>query len=197
MPFFTSGGDKEKLMILFALKNAAIPLSREQLTAIMAEQGLDNYISVAQHVIELEETACLASVPTFRIQTLVLTKRGEEVVSLFSGMLPKSVRDGITDFIDLNRDAFRLENNSQAETLARTDGDYTTSLALVENGEAFFEIRLRLPSARYTRIAEKQWSKLSKKLYLDTVLALTTEDENPSQDEAESGGGDPAGREEP
>ena len=175
MAFFTSGGDREKLMILFALKTAVIPLSREQITEVMVEFGTENYFGIARHIIELEETACIATVPAHRLQTIVLTKRGDEIVNLFSGMLPKSSRDGIADFIARNIDKYRTENTAQAETRSRTDGDFTTSLALVENGEAFFEIRIRLPAAKYTRLAERRWDKVSKKLYMDALLALTTE----------------------
>ena len=63
MSFFSNGGDKEKLMILYTLKKALIPLSREQITEVMSEHGLENYIAIAQHITELEETACLATVP--------------------------------------------------------------------------------------------------------------------------------------
>ena len=182
MSFFSNGGDKEKLMILYTLKKALIPLSREQITEVMSEHGLENYIAIAQHITELEETACLATVPMYRLQTAVLTKRGEEVVNLFSGMLPKSLRESIDSFLEAHSDEFRRENSSQVETRSLTDGNFTTSLALVENGDAFFEIRIKLPAAKYTRIAERQWEKLNKKLYMDTLLALTTEEESDQHD---------------
>ena len=161
MAFFTSGGDKDKLMILYSLKKAGIPLSREQITAVLSEHGLDNYITISQHVIELEETACIATVPAYHLQTIVLTRRGEEVVNLFSSMLPKSLREGIDAVIDARADEFRRENTSQVETRSLTDGNFTTSLALVENGDAFFEIRIKLPAAKYTRIAERRWDEVS------------------------------------
>ncbi|MBQ1684409.1 MAG: DUF4364 family protein [Clostridia bacterium] len=176
MAFFTSGGDKEKLMILYSLKKAGIPLSREQITAVLSEHGC-NYITISQHVIELEETACVATVPAYRLQTIVLTKRGEEVVNLFSSMLPKSLREGIDAVVAAKLDDFHRENTVQVETRSLTDGNFTTSLALVENGDAFFEIRIKLPAAKYTHIAERRWDKVSKKLYMDTLLALTTEDD--------------------
>ena len=176
MAFFSSGSDKEKLMILYSLKKAGIPLSREQIVGIMSENGLENYIDIAQHIMELEGNACLATVPTYRRQTIVLTTRGEEVVSLFAKTLPRSLRDGIDAYVERKLDDFRRENTSQAETRRISDTDYTTSLALVENGDAFFEIRIKLPSAKYTRIAERQWDRINQKLYLQTLLALTQEE---------------------
>ena len=116
MAFFSSGSDKEKLMILYSLKKAGIPLSREQIVGIMSENGLENYIDIAQHIMELEGNACLATVPTYRRQTIVLTSRGEEVVSLFAKTLPRSLRDGIDAYVERKLDDFRRENTSQAET---------------------------------------------------------------------------------
>lgn len=187
MAFFSNGSDKEKLMILYSLKKAGIPLSREQIVTVMCENGLENYMVIVQHIIDLEQNACLASVPAYRLQTIVLTKRGEEVIGLFEGMLPKSLREGIDAFIENKLDDFRRENTSQAETRCLTDGNFTTSLALVENGDAFFEIRIKLPSAKYTRIAERQWDKLNQKLYLDTLLALTREEEAAPEAEQKDG----------
>ena len=176
MAFFSAGADKEKLMILYSLKSAGIPLSREQIASVVYDQGLDNYITLSEHLMELEENSCLATVPTYRLQTMVLTRRGEEVVSLFENTLPRSIRNGLDEFIEAHRDGFRRENTSQVQSKFHTDGSFSTELALVENGEAFFEIRIKLPSAGYTRIAERRWDELNQKLYLDTLLALTSEE---------------------
>ncbi len=176
MAFFSNGSDKQKLMILFALQRAGIPLSREQIVTVMYENGFEDYMTIAQHIIDLEQNSCIASVPAYKRQTIVLSKRGEEVVSLFGGTLPKSLRESIAGYIEGKLDDFRRENSSRAETRILPGDNYETSLALVENGEAFFEIRIKLPSAKYTRIATRQWDKVNQKLYLDTLLALTQEE---------------------
>lgn len=176
MAYFSTGVDKEKLMILYALKKAGMPLSAEQLTAVVCEHGVENYFAVAQHLIGLDEAACIAAVPSHRIRTVAVTKRGEEIVNLFAGTLPKSLREALDASIASKGEEFRRENTAQAETRTHTDGSFTTSLALVENGDAFFEIRIKLPAAKYTRIAERNWEKMSAKLYMDTLIALTADE---------------------
>ena len=135
MAFFSNGSDKEKLMILFALEKAGIPLSMEQIVTVMYENGFEDYMAIAQHIIDLEQNSCLATIPAYKRRTIVLSKRGEEVVSLFGSTLPKSLRESIAAYIEKKIDDFRRENTSQAETRCLSDGNYETSLALVENGD--------------------------------------------------------------
>ncbi len=66
MAFFSNGEDKLKLMILFTLECAEMPLSREQIATVMSENGVENYFDVCEHIIDLEANGCIASVPTFK-----------------------------------------------------------------------------------------------------------------------------------
>lgn len=186
MAFFSTGEDRSKLSVLYILHLAGIPLSREQIATVMFEQGFENYIELSQQFIELENSACIASIPTYSIQTIVLTRRGEEIINLFEKNLPKSLRDSIQSFLSAHLDGFRRENTAQMESEYHSEGRFTTRLSLVENGEPFFEIKIKLPSARYTRIAERRWNEINKDLYLNTLLALTKEEADPSP--AEEGG---------
>ena len=73
MAFFSNGEDKLKLMILFTLECAEMPLSREQIATVMSENGVENYFDVCEHIIDLEANGCIASVPTFKMQMIVMT----------------------------------------------------------------------------------------------------------------------------
>lgn len=186
MAFFSNGSDKEKLMLLYSLKTAGVPLSREQLTAVVSECGLDNFITVSEHVMELENSGFVATVPMHRRETVALTGRGEETLGLFALTLPRSVREKLSEVVAENAESFRRENTTQTETRAATDG-FVTTLSLVDRGEAFFELSIRLPDAKYTRVAERRWNEIGGKLYLDTLLALTHEEKekDASQDAEE------------
>ena len=172
MAFFSNGEDKLKLMILFTLECAEMPLSREQIATVMSENGVENYFDVCEHIIDLEANGCIASVPTFKMQMIVMTPRGEEIMNLFGKNLPKSLRESIEGFVGSNKDEFRRENTSRIITTPLPDGGFDATFALVENGDAIFEIRIKLPNAEYTRLAEKNWEAQNQKIYIDTLLAL-------------------------
>ena len=106
MAFFSNGEDKLKLMILFTLECAEMPLSREQIATVMSENGVENYFDVCEHIIDLEANGCIASVPTFKMQMIVMTPRGEEIMNLFGKNLPKSLRESIEGFVGRNKDEF-------------------------------------------------------------------------------------------
>lgn len=176
MPFFSNGEDREKLAVLYTLKLAGFPLSREQIATVMFEHGYENYITLSERLSELEKNACIATIPSYRIQTVVLTRRGDEIISLFESNLPLSLRTSISDQVAAKAEGFRRENTEQMESSFHSDGSFSTRLSLVEGDEPFFEIRIKLPSAKYTRIAERRWNEINRKLYFDTLLALTGPD---------------------
>lgn len=59
MAFFSNGEDKLKLMILFTLECAEMPLSREQIATVMSENGVENYFDVCEHITIWKQTAAL------------------------------------------------------------------------------------------------------------------------------------------
>lgn len=184
MAFFSNGEDKLKLMILFTLECAEMPLSREQIATVMSENGVENYFDVCEHIIDLEANGCIASVPTFKMQMIVMTPRGEEIMNLFGKNLPKSLRESIEGFVGSNKDEFRRENTSRIITTPLPDGGFDATFALVENGDAIFEIRIKLPNAEYTRLAEKNWEAQNQKIYIDTLLALVKTYQNAQNSDA-------------
>ena len=159
MAFFSNGEDKLKLMILFTLECAEMPLSREQIATVMSENGVENYFDVCEHIIDLEANGCIASVPTFKMQMIVMTPRGEEIMNLFGKNLPKSLRESIEGFVGSNKDEFRRENTSRIITTP-------------------------LPNAEYTRLAEKNWEAQNQKIYIDTLLALVKTYQNAQNSDA-------------
>lgn len=176
MAYFSSGDDRDKLMILYSLRCCGMPVSREQLVTIMAENGAENYFDISERLVELEQNGYIASVPTYLLQMIVLTSRGEEALTLFEKNLPKSLRAALENYIDSHLRDFHRENTSRTISTPLPDGGFDTTFALVENGDAIFEVRLKLPSIRYARIAERNWDSISEELYLSTLLRLTRDE---------------------
>ena len=95
---------------------------------------------------------------------------------------------------------FKVQNNEEMQrmiesirkvgaitpALARPlpDGGFDATFALVENGAAIFEIRIKLPNAEYTRLAEKNWEAQNQKIYIDTLLALVKTYQNAQNSDA-------------
>lgn len=102
----------------------------------------------------------------------------------FRQNLPKSLRESIEGFVGSNKDEFRRENTSRIITTPLPDGGFDATFALVENGDAIFEIRIKLPNAEYTRLAEKNWEAQNQNIYIDTLLALVKTYQNAQNSDA-------------
>ena len=191
MLFFSSGDNKQKLMALYLLRAAKQPLSREQLITAMVELGSDDYFKVAEQLLTLEQNKYIVAVPVFNRQMMAATSLGEEAVSIFDNTLPKSLRESIDAYIESHRKEYHLENTSRVESEVQPDGSVNMMLALIEAGEAIFELRFKLPNLKYERIAERNWNDVSAELYLNTIMKLTDEkpkDEKPKEEKEKQEG---------
>lgn len=185
MLFFANGENRLKLMALYLLRSAKQPLSREQLITAMVELGSDDYFKVAEQLLTLEQNKYIVSVPVFNRQMIAATSLGEEAVSIFDNTLPKSLRESIDAYINAHRKEYHLENTSRVEADVQPDGSVNMMLALIEAGEAIFELRFKLPNLKYERIAERNWNDVSTELYLNTIMKLTDEKEKKDKADAE------------
>ena len=162
-------------MALHLLRSAGQPLSREQLITAMVELGSDDYFKVAEQLLMLEQNKYIVSVPVFNRQMIAATSLGEEAVNIFDNTLPKSLRDSIDVYIEAHRKEYHFENTSRVEAEIQPDGSVNMMLALIEGGEAIFELRFKLPNLKYERLAERNWNDVSTELYLNTIMKLTDE----------------------
>ncbi len=177
--FFANGDDRVKLMILYILRGCHLPLSRAALETALRENPIDgeaeDLFTVPDRLSLLEEGDFIASLTVVGVQMYFLTKRGNDVISLFDNTLPRSLREQLDAYIDEHIDEFHRNCTMRCDYDMLSDGSCQAKFALVESGKPIFELDIALPSAESTRVAQKRWEAASSELYMQVLQWLTLE----------------------
>lgn len=177
MAFFPEGQGRVKLLMLYTIKKFRTPVSREQLYTAMANVDDTDFFSMSELMAELEQEMYVIAVPARDQHLLYLTDRGEELVETFERELPRSVRDEIIGYTDEHRDEVRKSNCIAADALPRPDGSWMLDLAILENENTVFEMKLHLPDAKSANAARENWLRDADGIYIDMLTKLTGEKE--------------------
>lgn len=172
MAFFPEGQGRVKLLMLYIIKRFRTPVSREQVYTAMAEVDGTGFFEMSELMAQLEQELFIVAVPSRDQHLLYLTQKGEELVEAFERELPRSVRDEMVGYTDEHREEIRRANNVFCDALPRPDGSWMVDLALLENGAAVFELKLRVPDSRTANRVRESWLRNADGIYIETFTRL-------------------------
>lgn len=177
MAFFPEGQGRVKLLMLYIIKKFRTPVSREQVYTAMVRVDDTGFFEMSELLAQLEAEMYVLAVPARDQHLLYLTERGEELVETFEREIPRSVRDEVEGYADENRESVKRSNCIFCDALPRPDGSWMVDLALLENGAAVFELKLRVPDSRTANRVRENWLKNADGIYLESYLKLNGSEE--------------------
>lgn len=157
MSYFSDGFTKNKLIVLYVLRELDLALTREQLTALSGERELMPYFELQSAVSELEEEGLVAAVPQAFGQVYSLTAGGRDTIDMFFERLPLSLREDIEDYVRQNGGKVIRSAQYASGTEKLPSGAYRATLKAIEGDNELIALNLLLPDAQSARLACKQW----------------------------------------
>ena len=91
---------ENKLLLLHILKELNRPISNTQLTEIVLENNLINYFTLQQYISELDSSEFIRYEDINEKKLIVLTKKGENVLSFFKDRISPSKISIINNYIN-------------------------------------------------------------------------------------------------
>lgn len=177
--FFANGDDRGKLMILYILRGCHLPLSRADLETALLENPIEgdepDLLTIPGRLSLLEQSGFIASLNVVEMQMYFLTKRGNDVISLFDKTLPKSMKEQLDTYISKHIDEFHKTCTMRSDYDMLSSGGCQAKFALVESGKSIFELEISLPSPESTLTAQRRWENASSELYMQVLQWLTGE----------------------
>ena len=165
MPFFTHGDTKNKLIVLYILASAKIPLSHDQLYRVVDRTDSMSFFSFETILPELESDGFLASFVRPFGDCYGLTDHGMESVELFKNSLPSSVRERIDRIISESAFDFLRETQTTSRLSGNEEDGYTLELLVLNGVQAVFSITLSVASKEAALIMRSNWESKSGELY--------------------------------
>ncbi|MBP3729041.1 MAG: DUF4364 family protein [Lachnospiraceae bacterium] len=161
-----------KLMILYLLQQANLPISNEQISDFFLTTEYTNYISLQQALGELLD-AHLIKASTLRGSTRYeITREGEESLSFFGEKIPEAVRNDINAFLKKNKIRLRNEMAITADYRKSGSTDYDVECEVKEGKLTLMKLTLSVPSEEQARILCDRWPAASQGIYSSIMHTL-------------------------
>lgn len=154
-----------KLIILYMLGRASLPLSKKRVCNFILDKGYTNYIILNQAIGELIDIGMVSSQLINDRPHLALTADGEQTLSFFQANVSDVTKEEINSYLRENK----LELVSDLSILANYDkaptGEYEAHLVAKERGIPLVRITLSVPSEEAAASICENWREKNEEIY--------------------------------
>lgn len=154
-----------KLIILYLLKKAALPLSKQRVCNFILDKGYTNYILLNQAIGELIDAGMVLPQQINERSHLSLTDEGAQTLSFFQANISDVTKEEIHTYLRENR----LELLSEISIVANYDrvsgGEFEAHLLAKEKGVSLVDIRLSVPSEDTAAAICRNWREKNEEIY--------------------------------
>ncbi len=163
-----------KVMVLYFLNRAGIPLTRVQIATFFSEKGYESYVNLQTVFARLAEAGLIQEEQVLNRTLLHLTEEGRQTLTLFSNELTAEIKNDIDTFLKENGKSFQRELQLYANYHMTGGRSFLTTLRMSEQGSTLLEINISLPSEKLARETCRKWSDDHEEIYsylMDHILS--------------------------
>lgn len=154
-----------KLILLYLLGRASMPLSKKRVCDFILDKGYTNYFICNQAIGELMDAGMIVSQLINERPHLTLTAEGEQTLSFFQSNISDVTKAEINAYLKENK----LELISELSVTARYDkastGEYEAHLIAKERGIPLVQITLSVPAEETAASICRNWRKKNEEIY--------------------------------
>lgn len=161
-----------KLIILYMLDRATLPLTRAQIDDFILEKEYTNYLTLQQAIAELCEIQMI-SAQTFHNRTqLILTDEGRSTIQFFDKQISDTIKQEINDYLKEHAIELRNEVSVTGQYHKVSSKSYETILRATERGELLMELKINVPDEKTATAICEQWQKKNEDIYALIIKEL-------------------------
>lgn len=171
MPIFSHGVTKNKLLLMYAMRQTPYSLTEQQLYRIIFDNDFMPYLSFCEAIAELKDDGFLNLCPQPAGDVYVLTDDGIATLDMFLESLPVSERERINAYELKNRET--LKNSAQYLTDMRltAEGGYAVRLQAADKDRMLLEIELPVATRELAQKMRAGWEASCPGIY-DMILDM-------------------------
>ena len=161
-----------KLILLYLLKRAGLPLSKTRVRDFILEKGYTNYIILNQAIGELLDAGMITEQLINERSHFSLTEEGAQTLAFFQGNISDITKEEINTYLRENK----LELISELSVTANYDrsstGEFEAHLLAKEKGIPLVEITLSVPAEETAASICRDWREKDEEIYQMLVERL-------------------------
>lgn len=161
-----------KLIVLYLLHRAALPLSKRRVCDFILYKGYTNYIILNQAIGELIDAGMIAEQLINERPHLSVTEEGVQTLGFFQKNISDVTKEEINDYLRENK----LERIAEISVTAGYDrastGEFEAHLAAKEKGIPLVRITLSVPEEETAVAICRNWRERNEEVYQCLVEKL-------------------------
>lgn len=163
---------RQKLLVLYILHKAGLPLTNGQLVQLTGENGWINYFDLQQFLSELWEADLIEVQRKDGFSRYLPAASGAEALNYFKTRVSPTLREQVDAAIEKARPQLLLETDIQVSIEETVQGAYQVSCALWESGVRLMALTLYAATLTQALELENAFQQNAPKLYEQSLLAL-------------------------
>jgi predicted transcriptional regulator len=163
---------ENKLLMLYVLKSIKEPISNTQLTEIILENSFINYFTFQQYLSELDESKFVEYHEANDKKLLILTEKGDTVLSLFKDRISPSKISIIDEYIKEKIESIKKELTIHADYTPDSNDSFIVDLKAIEDQALLMELKLSVPSKNQATAICNKWKKDPSEIYTNIINLL-------------------------
>ena len=154
-----------KLIILYLLGRASLPLSKKRVCDFILDKGYTNYIMLNQAIGELIDADMIVSQLINERTHFSLTEDGEQTLSFFQTQISDVTKQEINTYLRENKLELLSEISVTANYDRASTGEFEAHLLAREKGIPLVEITLSVPAEETAAAICKNWREKNEEVY--------------------------------
>lgn len=163
---------ENKLLLLYIIKSIKYPISNTQLTDIVLENSFINYFMLQQYVSELITSDFLKYEEKDSKEIIVLTAKGDRVLSFFKDRISPNKLKLIDDYINKKVEIIKKELSITSDYTLDDDNSFLVNLKATENKSTIIDLTISVPTKDEAKAICNRWKENSSDIYNKIIISL-------------------------
>lgn len=164
-----------KLVVLYLLAKAKMPLSLSQITQTILERAYTDYFSLQQYLAEMVEADFVDQEKESHVSWFSITGKGLETLGFFESRIPISIRTELDSFIEHNWRTLRNEMEITAEYVCEKENEYIVHCQANEDDSVLIELKVNVATEKQANELCENWRTNATSLYGEILGLLAKE----------------------
>ncbi len=163
---------ENKLILLYVLDKIKLPLSNSQINQIILENVPINYFLLQQYIDELFQSNLISKNTSKDKSYYNITKKGKEILRLFSNRLSQDLCENIDQYIKDHRDSIFNESHYIGAYKKKGDEEFIVRLKILENESVLLDLYVSVVTLQQAKNMIDNWKNNGEKIYGSIIKAL-------------------------
>lgn len=164
-----------KLLILYILDNAEIPMNNSEITQFLLENNYMNYFLAQQFISELVSSKFIEFSTKDGQEYYHLSNAGRDTLSFFNDRIPQTLKDEVNKRYQKKKEEMVKESQIIGNYYKKSESEYIVNLKVIEKDINLFSMSLNVVSNKQAKMICNNWKENPHEIYKKIIDLLIDE----------------------